>query len=465
MYCEKCGTMLELSDEFCGCCGTNLKKQKDDYLKIIVMQLQKGENRFFDDFYHMTQKYVRYVAVQVCGNDKERIEDVVQEVYVTIFKKIHTLQEPAAAWGWMKMITRNTALNIIEKESRYKLLNEEEEYILDNVEESNVLYLPEDLVSRKETSKLLTQMIGELPVLQKMIFLEYYYNDKKIAEISRDYEISEGTIKSYLSRGRKILASKVTAYQQKTGVRLCSVSAAPIFLLFFKEGIQKTAVTAQIPSAVTKAIGTAGISKTVAAGAKAAGNAANHTSKSAVKTFVTNAAAKRAVAGIAAVTVAGTGAVQYAKNHTSDKRMITALVEEFEDACQDLDDLEAKKCLSNDSQNALKYIDLMKEYANTWDGVRSISEKKQFDLQVKDVQVFEEEARAFCVYISEEGDGKKKIEEGYLGFVYENDSWKIDLCRSTKKMFQSGEQTKNVRFPELIKNEMAYNDELEIEKK
>lgn len=456
MYCEKCGTMLELSNEFCGCCGINLKKQKDDYLKMIVVQLQKGDSSFFDDFYYITQKYVRYVAAQVCGNDKEWTEDVVQEVYVSIFKKIHTLHEPVAVWGWIKTITRNTALNIIEKESRYELLNEEEEYILENIEESNVLYLPEDLVSRKETSKLLTQMIGELPALQKMIFLEYYYNDKKIAEISRDYEISEGTIKSYLSRGRKLLASKVTVYQQKTGVRLCSVSAAPIFLLFFKEGIQKTAVTTQIPSAVTKAIGTAGISHTVVAGAKATKNAA--------KTFVTNVAARRAVAGIAAVTVAGTGVVQYAKKHTSDKRMITALVEEFEDACQDLDDLEAKMCLSNDSQNALKYTNLMKEYADTWDGVRSISEKTQFDLQVKDVQVFEEEARAFCVYISEEGDGKERIEEGYLGFVYENDNWKIDLCRSTKKMFQSGEQTKNVRFPELIKNEMAYNDELEIEK-
>lgn len=132
MYCEKCGTMLELSGEFCGCCGTNLKKQKDDYLKIIVVQLQKGENSFFDDFYYITQKYVRYVAVQVCGNDKEQVEDVVQEVYVSIFKKIHTLQEPAAVWGWIKTITRNTALNIIEKESRYELLNEEEEYILDN---------------------------------------------------------------------------------------------------------------------------------------------------------------------------------------------------------------------------------------------------------------------------------------------------------------------------------------------
>lgn len=465
MYCRNCGKELGDTAAFCINCGTQVREKKDDSsIEDIVLRLQAGTQQAFDELYLMTQQYVRYFATQFFQNDSSRVEDVVQEVYITIYRKIDTLKDPSATWGWIKTITRNTALNMLEKEGKYVLIQEDEEYVFENIEETDTFALPENVVDEKETRELLSGMIEELPFLQRIILLEHYYNNKKISEISEAYDLVESTVKVYLSRARKALAEKVTVYQRRTGVQLYSVSATPLFYMVFRNEIQSTVATSGVPKAIARALGAVGISKTAVTGVKAAEelgkNVAVETATKAAGTAKKTVAVK-VVAGVTVTAVVGTGAVQLARNYADDEKAIIQVVESFEDACQELDNTAALNCLTDKSKQALKHTDLMKEYINTGQNEISIKQETDIDLQVRSVQVEGDEARAYCFYVSFDEGENEDVEKGYLGFLYEDGKWKIELCRSSRKMFQEGTQGKNTRFPELIQNELTYNDELD----
>ena len=77
-----------------------------------------------------------------------------------------------------------------------------------------------------------------------------------------------------------------------------------------------------------------------------------------------------------------------------------------------------------------------------------------------------DEASVYCEYVQYvitdgQKTGEKTVASGYLGMVKEHGDWKIRLCRQNETIFTKGSKTSNMRFPELIKNELIYNDEIE----
>ena len=166
MFCYKCGKQMVDSALFCPNCGTMVKEDKGAQLAAVADRLKNGDSTAFNDLYAQTQKYVRYVVRQ-SGLSEHDADDVVQEIYVTIYQKIGDLSDTKAVWGWIKMIAHHAAIDFIRKNSKELLVSEEDdEYVFDNVEETDTLALPEDAMDNKETQRLLGNMLDELPAMQ-----------------------------------------------------------------------------------------------------------------------------------------------------------------------------------------------------------------------------------------------------------------------------------------------------------
>ena len=219
MYCRFCGKKLREDVRYCGRCGAKIerveeKEQQFQTVRIeyVVAQMQKRREGSFEEFYHLTKKYVRYVVGGYFPTDRARAEDVIQEVYITVFEKIHTLKDPSCIWSWMNTIIKNKTINIWEKERKYILMDEEVEKFLDNAQSNGMQVLPEEILEQIETTMLLGKIIEELPYEQQLVLREYYYLNKKVSEIALEYDMPEGTVKSYLARGRKNLGEKIKEY-------------------------------------------------------------------------------------------------------------------------------------------------------------------------------------------------------------------------------------------------------------
>jgi len=128
-------------------------------------------------------------------------EDILQDTFVTVFRKLDTFKGEGALGGWIRRIAINTALMHYRKNKKNKLYAEIDDVGIDLASTDNVF----DAISAKH----LMGLIQSLPSGYRMVFNLYGIEGYKHHEIAEKLGISEGTSKSQYSRARKMLIEKL----------------------------------------------------------------------------------------------------------------------------------------------------------------------------------------------------------------------------------------------------------------
>ena len=139
----------------------------------------------------MQNKEAMYrLAYSVTGNDADA-QDAVGDAIVKAFEHLHQIKKKDSAKAWLMQIVVNSSKNIIKKQSRYQLMNE------DFMETEEAAAFCEDTM---------WPLVMELPEEFRTVVVLFYYEQFTTKEISTFLGISEGTVKSRLSRSREKLA-------------------------------------------------------------------------------------------------------------------------------------------------------------------------------------------------------------------------------------------------------------------
>lgn len=119
--------------------------------------------------------------------NKADAQDVVQEAWVRILTKHHTLREQSKLKSWAKSITANVALNL-NKESTRRLKNSTCE--------------PEEAVFKTEADLMLeiSELLGKLDARSRTMLLFKFYYGFKDQEIADAMKVPVGTIKARIHR-------------------------------------------------------------------------------------------------------------------------------------------------------------------------------------------------------------------------------------------------------------------------
>ncbi|MDE6517990.1 MAG: sigma-70 family RNA polymerase sigma factor [Acetatifactor sp.] len=134
-------------------------------------------------------RYQFYItAYAVLGNEADA-EDAVCNAILNGYEHLAQLKNPKKFKSWMLTITRNEALKLCRK--RMELLGDE------NVER----LLPPTYDSHNE----LWDIVQTLKEEYRIVIVLFYYNELSLKDISDVLDISIGTVKSRLDRGRKLL--------------------------------------------------------------------------------------------------------------------------------------------------------------------------------------------------------------------------------------------------------------------
>ena len=168
---------------------------KEDIISAVI-KLKKGEKEGFDEIYRSTCNRVYFRARQLLGNEEEA-KDLVQIVYIEVYKNISGLQTPEAFYTWLDKIIYNQYTKQIRKKSEV-LLTEEGYSVLEEVESEDLSTFPESMAEQKETSRIVKEIINELPELQAVTISLYYYDQLKIEQIAEIMSCSANTVKSRL---------------------------------------------------------------------------------------------------------------------------------------------------------------------------------------------------------------------------------------------------------------------------
>ena len=217
-----------------------------DAVKLMAEGREEGFNRVYSETYN----HVYFRAKSYMKNEEDAL-DLVQIVYVEAYKNISSLQEPKALFGWLDGITYRQGMKQYRKKKDV-LLTEEGEGIFETLETEDVSSMPELSAEQKETSRIVRELIEELPVLQKIAMIAYYFDNMSVKEIAEVQECSEGTVKSRLNYGRKYLKDRVEEKEKKEGYKL-HVFTLPVLYLAIRMLSEETTMTVQAAQGVYNA--------------------------------------------------------------------------------------------------------------------------------------------------------------------------------------------------------------------
>ncbi len=143
--------------------------------------------------------------MKYCKN-KANAEDLFQESFIIIFKKIHQFKHHGSFEGWAKRITINTILSHFRKKMLTEPIDEEK---IETIEDEA------DFEPTNFSLDTLLTLIHKLPDQYRLVFNMYVLDEFSHQEIAEALQISLGTSKSNLSRARAILKKELVILKQQ----------------------------------------------------------------------------------------------------------------------------------------------------------------------------------------------------------------------------------------------------------
>jgi len=168
--------------------------------KIWLDELKIGEKKAFRKLYDDYHQKVYNTAITMLGN-AEDAEDVVQEIFMKIYRKVSSFDGRSKIGTWLYRIAVNVCIDHVRRNKvlRTKTLSVEEETLINLQEKGNEV---EKSVTSGEVNKITRNAITRLsPKLRTVVVLRDLQGFAH-AEIAVILGCSKGTVSSRLSRGR-----------------------------------------------------------------------------------------------------------------------------------------------------------------------------------------------------------------------------------------------------------------------
>lgn len=173
----------------------------------LVRGCVEGSLRFQRELYQVFAPKMMGVCMRYAGNQAEA-EDMLQEGFVTVFRKIDTYAGKGELGAWIRKVMVNAALMYLRKNRKFQMQVDLEE--VDFFLESDAS-LFSDLAAKD-----LMQMVQKLPAGYRTVFNLYAIEGYNHREIGEQLTISPGTSKSQYSRAREMLRKMLLVEAEKT---------------------------------------------------------------------------------------------------------------------------------------------------------------------------------------------------------------------------------------------------------
>lgn len=274
----------------------------------LISRAKKGDQGAFTALYEATSQEV-YATVRSMVRTEELALDIQQDSYVFAFTHLDQLCDPAKFRAWLRTIAVNRTRSVLRRQTPVLFSELDLEHDpLPELPDLSTEASPELSLDRKETTRLIREILDELTDGQRMLVGLYYYERMPVGKIAQTLEVTPGTVKKQLSRARKKIEASVKRLEEK-GVKLYGLSPLPFLLALLRQ--QEPAAEAG-KAVLAKTVEKAGL----AAGAKAAAPVAEAVAVHVGRPFFETALGKL-ILGVISVSVIGSSVLGYnwVKNH------------------------------------------------------------------------------------------------------------------------------------------------------
>ncbi len=179
----------------------------------VVMRHLAGESQAFGTLVDRYQTRLLNFVNRTIG-DRERAEDLVQEVFIRVFRHLHRFDQTKKFSTWIYTIASNLAKNELRNRSRNPLVlfqtikkNWEADHRPLQFEDTTAR--PDDLYRKRFLKDAVDQCVQRLPEHHREVFVLRELEGKSYQEIAEITGCNLGTVKSRLNRARNSFAQLI----------------------------------------------------------------------------------------------------------------------------------------------------------------------------------------------------------------------------------------------------------------
>jgi RNA polymerase sigma-70 factor (ECF subfamily) len=170
-----------------------------------IRQAQQGDAAAFERIYRLHSRRVYALCLRMVGNPTEA-EDLTQEAFLRVFRKIQTFRGESAFSTWLHRLVLNVVLmQLRKKKFAGASLDEMTEPDEERAAPSREIGGPDQLLTGLIDRMNLQRAVEQLSPAHKIVFVLHYIQGYKHHEIAEMMNCSVAASKGHLHRARKQL--------------------------------------------------------------------------------------------------------------------------------------------------------------------------------------------------------------------------------------------------------------------
>ena len=182
----------------------------------VVRLAKSGDFGAFESLVSKYQGRLFAVALRIVGRQHDA-EEVVQQTFVSVIEHLADFREESKFYTWLMRIGTNQALALLRKRAVRATVPLADDRSGDSYAEvphpeyiAQWTETPDEIASRRETRRLLSDAMDELDEKYRLVFLLRDVQELSTAETAEALGISVSNVKVRLLRARLMLRERLT---------------------------------------------------------------------------------------------------------------------------------------------------------------------------------------------------------------------------------------------------------------
>ncbi|OAT79448.1 RNA polymerase sigma factor [Desulfotomaculum copahuensis] len=185
----------------------------------LVARSRSGDLDAFEKLIGRYEKKVFTTTYRFVGNYADA-SDLSQETFIRVYQSLASFRGDCSFATWVYRISANVCRDELRRRGRQKNVSLEEMAFSPNGKErpGGGVRSPEEIYECSELQCMVQECLRELPEEFRLVLIMRELQGLTYDEIAAALDVSPGTVKSRLSRGRQALKQKITDRRELLGL-------------------------------------------------------------------------------------------------------------------------------------------------------------------------------------------------------------------------------------------------------
>ena len=190
--------------------------EREDDVQLIY-NILSGDEAAFSVLVEKYRKSVHAFVWRKIG-DFHHAEEITQDTFLQVYKKLPTLKDPHQFTGWLYVIANRLCIDW-KRKKKLTVQSIEDTSTAEIEKSAYTRYLSEQRQTEasERRREIIKKLLAQLPASERTVVTLYYLGEMKVKEISKFLGISVSTINTRLHRARKRLQASETFLTSTAG--------------------------------------------------------------------------------------------------------------------------------------------------------------------------------------------------------------------------------------------------------